>query len=279
MTVIQRAGDLTGKLAGLLLLETAVGDDVVEHLAAIDKLEQHVPVVVCAHDVSHAADVRVVEQADNGGFSGRADFFGVVCPLAVGGALVLVLRLSGYNLDGHLHAVSHRLACAPMGREQSCTYLLARLRVLGQLDLTHATGANGLPQGPRPGAGGGDGGAPLGRGLLHLPRSAIGGYSIDGHGRGCRRVRRISCVASPAGFGTGGRQCRAVCRFAAAHAVVGEVGLLPVTGGDVVEAGLLARVRVVTGAGGRALGAMRAIRGTGLGVWSPGRGVSHHRGT
>jgi hypothetical protein len=65
--------------------------------------------VVRTYNVSHTANVRVVEQADDGGFSGSADFFGVVCPLAVGGALMLVLRLSRDNLDGHLRPVSYHL--------------------------------------------------------------------------------------------------------------------------------------------------------------------------
>jgi hypothetical protein len=59
-------------------------------------------VVVCPDDVFHAADVGVVEQADNGGFAGSAHLLGVVCPLAVGGALVLVCRLAGHDLDGDL---------------------------------------------------------------------------------------------------------------------------------------------------------------------------------
>lgn len=91
VAVVERAGDLAGELAGLLLLEAAMRDDVVEHLASIDKLEQHVPVVVCAHNISHAADVGVVEQADDGGFSGGSHLLGVVCSFAVGGTLMLVL--------------------------------------------------------------------------------------------------------------------------------------------------------------------------------------------
>lgn len=105
VAVVERAGNLAGELAGLLLLETAVRDDIVEHLASIDKLKQHVPVVVCAHDISHATDVGVVEQADNGGFSGGSNLFGVVCSFAVGGALVLVLRLSRDDLNGDLGVV------------------------------------------------------------------------------------------------------------------------------------------------------------------------------
>lgn len=53
-------GDLAAELAGLLLLELATGDDVVEHLGAVDVFEEYVPMVVGADDVAEAADVGVV---------------------------------------------------------------------------------------------------------------------------------------------------------------------------------------------------------------------------
>jgi hypothetical protein len=249
VAVVERTGNLAGELASLLLLETAMGDDVVEHLAAIHKLEQHVPVVVCPHDVFHAADVGVVEQADNGGFTGSPDFLGVVCSLAVGGALVLVCRLSGDDLDGHL---------------------LARLAVLRQLDLPHAAGANCLAQRPCSRARGGDVGPPLRRSRLHL----AGGYSVGGHGRGCGRVRSIPRVAASARLGAGRGRGGAVLGFAAADVVVCEVALLPVVGGDVVQAlGMAGAGR----AGGGALRAMGAVRRARRGRRAAGRGVSHHR--
>jgi hypothetical protein len=102
MAVVECTGNLAGEFASLFFLETTVRDDVVEHLTTVYKLEQHVPVVVCPDDILHATDVGVVEQADNGGFSRGSDFLGVVGSLAVGSALVLVLRLSGNNLDGRL---------------------------------------------------------------------------------------------------------------------------------------------------------------------------------
>lgn len=61
VTVVESAGNLPAELARLLLLKLAVGDDVVEHLAAIHKLEEHVPVVVCSHYISQSADVRMTE--------------------------------------------------------------------------------------------------------------------------------------------------------------------------------------------------------------------------
>lgn len=102
VAVVEGTGDLAGKLASLLFLEAAVRDDVVEHLTAIDKLKHHVPVEVCPDDIFHAADIRVAQEANNGGLSGGADFLGVVGSLAVSSALVLVLRLARHNLDGGL---------------------------------------------------------------------------------------------------------------------------------------------------------------------------------
>jgi hypothetical protein len=48
----------------------------------------------------------MVEQTDNSSLPSCADFFGVVGSFAVGGTLVLILRLSGYDLDGGLWLVS-----------------------------------------------------------------------------------------------------------------------------------------------------------------------------
>jgi hypothetical protein len=58
--------------------------------------------VICPHNVSHATDVGMVEQADNGGLSGGPHLLGVVSSLTVGGALVLVGRLARYYLDSNL---------------------------------------------------------------------------------------------------------------------------------------------------------------------------------
>jgi hypothetical protein len=48
----------------------------------------------------------MVQQTDDGSLPGCSDFFGVVGSFAVGGALVLVLGLSGYDLDGGLLQIS-----------------------------------------------------------------------------------------------------------------------------------------------------------------------------
>jgi hypothetical protein len=78
------------------------------------------------------------------------------------------------------------------------THLLPGLGILGQLDLSHAAGANGLSERPCSGAGCGDGGPALVDGL-RLARPGFGSYAIDGHCGSRRRVRRIPRVA-PAGL-------------------------------------------------------------------------------
>lgn len=61
VTIVESTGDLSAELACLLLLEFAVGDDVVEHLTTVDILKQHVPVVVCTDDIAQATDMGVTE--------------------------------------------------------------------------------------------------------------------------------------------------------------------------------------------------------------------------
>lgn len=129
-------------------------------------------------------------------------------------------------------------------REGGWRYLLARVHVLGQLDLAHAAGANGLAQGPCAGGGRGDGGAALGGGR------EVGGYSVDGHCGGGGGVGRIPGVAAS------GRVAVGVVA-AARGRVLGEVALLVVAAGDVVERGGLLRAAVHVGR--RALGALGAM--------------------
>jgi GT2 family glycosyltransferase len=80
-----------------------MGDDVVEHLTAVDILKQHVPVVVCTDDISHPTDVRVVEKRDNGGFAGSSDLLGLVCALLFSPALVAIVgRAARDDFAGNL---------------------------------------------------------------------------------------------------------------------------------------------------------------------------------
>jgi hypothetical protein len=241
MAVVEGAGYLAGKLARLLFLEAAVGDDVVEHLAAIDKLEHHVPVEVCPDDILHAADIRMVQEADDGGLSGSADFLGVVGSFAVGSALVLVLRLTGHNLDGGLDGVSKAPLVvdrpgisssqghAPRPMWETCkgTHLFSSIDVLGKLDLSHTASADCLSERPCSCARGGDGGPALVDGL-GLDRPGIDSYAVDGHCGSRRRVRRIPRMASSTRIGA-----RGILGATGGRVFVGEVALLVVAAGDV----------------------------------------------
>jgi len=105
VTVVESTGYLATKLAGLLLLKTAVRDDVVQHLTTVDVFEQHVPVVVRADDIAHPTDVRVVDQGNNGSLAGSADLLGVVGSFTILGSAVLVGRLSRNYFDCDLELV------------------------------------------------------------------------------------------------------------------------------------------------------------------------------
>lgn len=57
----QSGGNLTGKLPSVLLLELAMGDDVVQHLSAIDVFEDHVVVMGQDHDLVQTDNVWVMQ--------------------------------------------------------------------------------------------------------------------------------------------------------------------------------------------------------------------------
>lgn len=131
VTVVQSAGDLAAEFPGLLFLEPAVADNVVQHLTTVDILEQHVPVVIRSHDVAHATDVGMVGKGHNGSLSRCADFLAVICPFALGSRTVLPIgRPARHDLDSNLfsgllvpskfhlsHAASsNRLAKLPVAR-------------------------------------------------------------------------------------------------------------------------------------------------------------------
>ena len=103
VAVVEGAGNLATKLARLLFLELAVRDDVVEHLATVDVLKEHVPVVICAHNITQAADVRVIEEGDYSCFAGGSNLLGLIGALFVGSILVAVFgRTTRDNFTGNL---------------------------------------------------------------------------------------------------------------------------------------------------------------------------------
>lgn len=61
VTIIEGTCNLTAELSGLLLFQTTMCDDIVEHLTAIDIFEEHVPVIVSPLYISHAAYIWVIE--------------------------------------------------------------------------------------------------------------------------------------------------------------------------------------------------------------------------
>lgn len=110
MTVIKSTGDLATEFAGLLLLEFAVGDDVVEHLATVDILKEHIPMVICADHIPHPADVRVVEKGDNGSFASSSDLLGLIRALLFRPTLVAIVgRATRDDFAGNLE-VRHRVS-------------------------------------------------------------------------------------------------------------------------------------------------------------------------
>jgi hypothetical protein len=76
--IIQRAANLSSKLPGDAFTESTMGDDVVEHLTAVDVFEDHVVVVLVCDEFAHAAYVGMVEEEGEGSFADGADFFGSV---------------------------------------------------------------------------------------------------------------------------------------------------------------------------------------------------------
>ena len=78
VAVVEGASDLPCKLAGYALAQSTMADDVIEHLASVDILKDHVVVMLMDDHFTHAADVGVVEQQGEGGLAESADFLGGV---------------------------------------------------------------------------------------------------------------------------------------------------------------------------------------------------------
>lgn len=62
MTVYQCTPDLTRKLSCRPLPKPTVADDIIEHLTAIDKLEDHIIVVGVNDHFAHPADVGMMQE-------------------------------------------------------------------------------------------------------------------------------------------------------------------------------------------------------------------------
>ena len=91
MQIIQSTCDLPTKLSGLLLFELAVRDDVVEHLAAVDVFEKHIPMVVGTNHIVKGADVGVIQEGADSRFTGSSDFLGLIGAFLVSTRLVAIV--------------------------------------------------------------------------------------------------------------------------------------------------------------------------------------------
>lgn len=74
VAIVDGAGYLAGELASLLLLELTVGNDVVQHLAAINVFEKHVPMPPCSQVIAEPANVLMVQKADDSRLTGVTVF-------------------------------------------------------------------------------------------------------------------------------------------------------------------------------------------------------------
>lgn len=74
VAVLEGAPNLSCKFPGDAFAEAAMGDDIVEHLAAIYEFEDHVVVGRLDDELAHATDVRVEEEHRKGGLADGADF-------------------------------------------------------------------------------------------------------------------------------------------------------------------------------------------------------------
>lgn len=69
MAILQCAPNLTGEFTSDPLAQTAMADNVIQHLATVHVLEDHIIVVLMDDHFSHAADIRVVKKHGKGGFA------------------------------------------------------------------------------------------------------------------------------------------------------------------------------------------------------------------
>ena len=74
MTVIQCATDLSSKLSSSPFAKAAMRNDVIEHLTTVDEFEHHVMVIRVCYEFPHSADIRVMQEKGDGGFSDGTDF-------------------------------------------------------------------------------------------------------------------------------------------------------------------------------------------------------------
>ena len=97
MAIVQSAGDLTTELACLLLLQLAVGYDVVKHLPAVDELKEHIPMIVGSYNISQTADVRMIEERPNGSLPSSPNLLGLIGSLLICAIMMAVIHGSPWD--------------------------------------------------------------------------------------------------------------------------------------------------------------------------------------
>ena len=74
MAVLEGAPNLSCEFPGDAFAETAVGNDIVEHLAAVYEFEDHIVVGGLDDELAHATDVGMEEEHRQGSLADGADF-------------------------------------------------------------------------------------------------------------------------------------------------------------------------------------------------------------
>lgn len=75
MTVLERTSYLPSEFAGDTLAQSPMTDDVVKHLATVDKLENHVVIIRLNNHFSHTADIRMEEEHGKSRLADSSNFF------------------------------------------------------------------------------------------------------------------------------------------------------------------------------------------------------------
>lgn len=57
MAIVQSTCDLPAKFSGLLFFQSAMRDNVIQHLTPIDILKKHVPVVIRSNNITHRTNI------------------------------------------------------------------------------------------------------------------------------------------------------------------------------------------------------------------------------
>src|SRR6187402_2906256 len=104
MTVVQRARYLPAKLPSLLLLQSSMRDDIIEHLAPVDVFKKHIPMVCSAHHISHCTYVRMIQKSNDSSFSCSANLFRMIGAFSISSALIMPIigRASRNDLNSNL---------------------------------------------------------------------------------------------------------------------------------------------------------------------------------